>query len=383
MFQRPIIGSLAVPAGGRVTRRKGLRRAAYATPLLTVAIASTLRVAAARLLGFRGAHDWPLREELFIVFLRALLEYGDIAVWRVFFQFVCPNPLKLPPGMRDAPAALAGSRSVWYELAPELLPAQPRGRVNMMFIHGGAFIAGFARQYQNTYVWWLKQLARRGIAAKILSVEYPLAPEHPYPAARDVVEAEILWLLEQSGDTPVIIGGDSAGGNLAVSGLAHLRDTGRLPRPPAGALLISPCVDATGTSIFSQRDDGGAGRYDYLPRDKLHEGLPFFYSHELLSPYVSPTRLESFEGLAQQEIMTISGEAELMAPDIRAFAKKVQAASDASLSSGSPGAFRATYLEEPGCVHSWPMLLFPRLRVKQEPMFQFIDRMSGAPQLPN
>jgi hypothetical protein len=64
-----------------------------------------------------------------------------------------------------------------------------------------------------------------------------------------------------------------------VSGLAHLRDTGRLPRPPAGALLISPCVDATGTSIFSQRDDGGAGRYDYLPRDKLHEGLPFFYSH--------------------------------------------------------------------------------------------------------
>jgi hypothetical protein len=72
-----------------------------------------------------------------------------------------------------------------------------------------------------------------------------------------------------------------------------------------------------------------------------------------------------------------------MAPDIRAFAKKVQAASDASLSSGSPGAFRATYLEEPGCVHSWPMLLFPRLRVKQEPMFQFIDRMSGAPQLPN
>jgi hypothetical protein len=239
MFQRPIIGSLAVPAGGRVTRRKGLRRAAYATPLLTVAIASTLRVAAARLLGFRGAHDWPLREELFIVFLRALLEYGDIAVWRVFFQFVCPNPLKLPPGMRDAPAALAGSRSVWYELAPELLPAQPRGRVNMMFIHGGA-----RRRRRSGAEMMAPGVSRGGrnvrcacALARLLRTSTKLhAP--PLPRARRAQAARSLPGSRGSTRTPTSGGEGHAWGCLR----AHARACG----VPCGTLITYPWPSATG-----------------------------------------------------------------------------------------------------------------------------------------
>lgn len=52
----------------------------------------------------------------------------------------------------------------------------------------------------------LEELARRGISARLLSVSYPLAPEHPFPEGRDTTEDDVLWLLEHSGSTPVVVG---------------------------------------------------------------------------------------------------------------------------------------------------------------------------------
>lgn len=49
---------------------------------------------------------------------------------------------------------------------------------------GGAFCAGSARQYQRTYAEWLQALAARGLGCRVLSVGYPLAPEHKFPEAR-------------------------------------------------------------------------------------------------------------------------------------------------------------------------------------------------------
>lgn len=74
--------------------------------------------------------------------------------------------------------------------------------------------------------------------------------------------------------------GDSAGGNLALSALAKLRDAGALPAPPAGLLLVSPCVDMGDGCVFT-RDDAearAAGEHDYLPRDKLAGALPHLYA---------------------------------------------------------------------------------------------------------
>lgn len=73
-------------------------------------------------------------------------------------------------------------------------------------------------------------------------------------------------------------GGDSAGANLLLSALAHARDTGRLRTPPAGLCLISPCVDMTSESVFSRKDIGSVGQHDYLPKEKLNEGLPCCYT---------------------------------------------------------------------------------------------------------
>lgn len=66
---------------------------------------------------------------------------------------------------------------------------------------------------------------------------------------------------------------------------------------------------------------------------------------------------------------------QLMVPDIRAFAKKLQEAASSASAGSAP--FQATYLEEPGRVHSWPMLMLPHLFNKQQPIFEFYERMLG------
>ena len=117
---------------------------------------------------------------------------------------------------------------------------EPRGgsrdRV-ILYFHGGGFVLGSIRSHR-------KMVAQLAEAAGFpaLMVEYRLAPEDEFPAAvQDAVET-YRWLLSQgyrAGD--VIIGGDSAGGGLAMACLLSLRDSG-VPLP-AAALLISPWVD--------------------------------------------------------------------------------------------------------------------------------------------
>lgn len=65
---------------------------------------------------------------------------------------------------------------------------------------------------------------------------------------------------------------------MALSSLSHMRDTGRLPQPPRGMLLVSPAVDTTDSCIFKVEAPGDAGMHDYLPRGKLSEGLPHYYT---------------------------------------------------------------------------------------------------------
>jgi acetyl esterase/lipase len=85
-------------------------------------------------------------------------------------------------------------------------------------------------------------------------VDYPLAPEHPYPAALDGIRAAYLALLEQGQDPGgLVVAGDSAGGGLVLSLLLALGRDG-LPAPACGVLL-SPWVDLTlsGTSMRAMR----------------------------------------------------------------------------------------------------------------------------------
>lgn len=115
----------------------------------------------------------------------------------------------------------------------------------MLHLHGGAYIAGSVNTHRT-----LAADLSRVTGARVLMVEYRLAPEDPFPAAVDDALSAYRWLLSQ-GISPkrLVVSGDSAGGGLAVALLVAARDAGE-PMPTA-AVCLSPFVDmaVTGASI--------------------------------------------------------------------------------------------------------------------------------------
>ena len=109
----------------------------------------------------------------------------------------------------------------------------------ILYFHGGVYVIGSAA----TSVPLVSDLARR-TGAKAFTLDYRLAPEHPYPAAVEDARAAYEGLLEQGIDPgQIALAGDSAGGGLAVATLLALRDAGT-PLPSC-AFLMSPYADLT------------------------------------------------------------------------------------------------------------------------------------------
>jgi len=127
------------------------------------------------------------------------------------------------------------------EISLRLLePESPRGAY--LHFHGGGWTIGSA-DGQDQLLWEFAQAT--GLTA--VSVDYRLAPEHPFPAGPDDCEDAALWLLEHHGGR-LAIGGESAGAHLAVLTLLRLRGLhGVSPRSFAAANLVFGAYDLTGT----------------------------------------------------------------------------------------------------------------------------------------
>jgi acetyl esterase/lipase len=120
----------------------------------------------------------------------------------------------------------------------------------VLYFHGGVYVISDAFLAAGL----ASQIARR-TNAKVISVDYRLAPEHPYPAAVDDALAAYEALLH-SGVAPseIAFAGESAGGGLAIATMINARDRG-LPLP-AAAYVMSPYVDLTlaGATMDAKRD---------------------------------------------------------------------------------------------------------------------------------
>ena len=138
---------------------------------------------------------------------------------------------------------------------------QPRARGVILFFHGGAYMMGAPE----THAAMIAELARlAGLPA--FMPRYRLAPEHRFPAAFD--DALNAWnRLRALGHTPgeIVLGGDSAGGGLALALLSHLC---RIGQPPAGAFAFSPWTDLTLTGASLKAN---ARRDPLLPVDRIGE----------------------------------------------------------------------------------------------------------------
>ena len=109
----------------------------------------------------------------------------------------------------------------------------------LLHLHGGGFFAGSIKSYRHV-------VSRFAVAAGVTAyhLDYRLMPEHPFPAALDDAMAAYKQLLAVGvAPADLVVGGDSAGGNLAVALLLRARDEG-LPQP-AGLYLLSPWLDLT------------------------------------------------------------------------------------------------------------------------------------------
>src|SRR5580700_3183570 len=161
---------------------------------------------------------------------------------RLLRELIAAQPL--PAGVTVTAAALGGVPTA--EITVDGI--EPRHTV--LYFHGGVYVMGDAFLAADL----ASQVGRR-TRGKVISVDYRLAPEHPYPAAVDAALAAYEALL-RGGTAPsdIIFAGESAGGGLAIATLVNARDHG-LPLP-AAAFVMSPYADLTlaGETMETKRE---------------------------------------------------------------------------------------------------------------------------------
>jgi monoterpene epsilon-lactone hydrolase len=166
---------------------------------------------------------------------------GEVAEQRIIFGEMM-GAIPVPGDVTTSSGSLAGIGVVNVEAA-----GADHAKV-IVYLHGGAYAIGTAA----SSVGLASDLARRA-GARLVTIDYRLAPEHPHPAAIDDAVAAYRGLLDSGvAASAIAIAGESAGAGLAAATLVALKHAG-VPRP-TGALLMSPWADLTlsGDSISAK-----------------------------------------------------------------------------------------------------------------------------------
>lgn len=152
---------------------------------------------------------------------------------------------------RPAPEGVAVHKTVLGgRPALDLEPAGAAERGRLLYLHGGGYVIGSP----DTHTGLAGELAAR-TGLRATSVDYRLAPEHPFPAAVDDGLAAYRDLLAAGADPrEIVVAGDSAGGGLSIATLLAAREAG-LPQP-AAVVVFSPWADLTlsGESMRTKED---------------------------------------------------------------------------------------------------------------------------------
>jgi len=188
-----------------------------------------------------------------------------------------------------------------------------RPDVVILYIHGGCYVSGAPLTVRECCA-----RISRAAASRILSIDYRLAPEHPFPAPLDDVLCGYAWLLEQGYDAKrIIVAGESAGGGLTIAALMKIRDDGKLPMPALG-VPISPWIDMTMQHETLKRNVGR----DIASVVPLHLGAKAYVGEgDPRGPYVSPL-FGTLKGLPPLLIQV--GGAEVLLDDGIAIAHKAR-----------------------------------------------------------
>ena len=227
----------------------------------------------------------------------------------------------------------------------------------ILYIHGGGHVFGSPK----THSAMLAQLAKRVGCEAILPV-YPLSPENVYPTSLNTVRAVYDGLLDQGMPAAkIVIGGDSAGGNLALALLAQLLADGA--DLPAGVFAFSPLTDMTYCGASFQVN---AKADVILPAERAAEMAQMYLDgHDAMDPFVSPF-VADFAG-APSVWLTV-GDTEILLDDTRRlFAEMKKQCVDVQM-----------HIER-NLPYDWPIFhhILPEARATLDGLAGWINRRAG------
>ncbi|MFN8443426.1 MAG: alpha/beta hydrolase [Caldilineaceae bacterium] len=220
------------------------------------------------------------------------------------------NMARLPQLIRSkrTPVVAGLAPGEWVEV-----PNSSQDRI-VLFLHGGGYV--FGSPYTHRLI---TATVAKSAGARVLAIDYRLAPEYPFPAALEDAWAAYWWLLEQKiKGSQIVVMGDSAGGGLSVALMLALRDAG-LPLP-AGAALLSPWLDLSLQSKSIQKNEAT----DYINEIGLRAAASMYANgFDPHNPLISPM-FADLRGLPP--ILIQSGTAETLHDDAIRFAERAREA---------------------------------------------------------
>ena len=238
-------------------------------------------------------------------------------------------PNAFPSGVRIERSTVPALPGEWITPAAVTTPGV------ILFMHGGGYVAGSPKTHRALTTW----LARRA-GMRLFSLDYRLAPEHPFPAGLDDAMRAVHALV--AAGTPlsqIVLCGDSAGGGLVLATMLRLRDEGAAL--PAAAALICPLTDCTGASKSLVTNAESEPLLGLRHRDAAMR----YYAGEtpLEHPYLSPL-VADLRGLPP--MIVEASRIEVLWDDAAQFVEKAKAAG-----------VDITFVPHDGLAHDWHVMV--------------------------
>jgi acetyl esterase/lipase len=222
--------------------------------------------------------------------------------------------------------------------AEKITPANAMPGKALLYLHGGGHVFGSIKSHRH----FVSRLAV-ATGATAWHIDYRLAPEHPYPAAiEDALKAYRAILDSGISPADLVVGGESAGGNLAAALLLKLKQE-NLPQP-AGLYLLSPWLDMTTTAESYEKV---GARDPMISREGIVGVAAAYLGNQPDNPLASPVRAD-VSGLPPMLIQV--GSEEVLLSDSTAFANNA-----------AMTGIDVTLRVWAGMPHAWP-LFHPFLR---------------------
>ncbi len=306
--------------------------------IIFAVVAALLGAVARRLVRGPLVASWSWNTELAVTSMRAGISVGltdpDVpALRRLEARLDPPLPKRLRRSVSVAKTNLGGRPAECLTRRGDLERAG-----DLLYFHGGGYVGGSPashRRFVAALVWQTRTRA--------WVPDYRLAPEHRFPAAVDDAYAAYGALLDDGIDPQrLLLGGDSAGGGLAMALLLRIRSEGK--PLPAGAMLFSPYVDLEHTGESASRN----AATDYVPF--LHAGRPnreYLGETDPRTPEASPL-YGDLAGLPP--LLVFAGDREMILDDsIRLVERAVDSGVETSFHIGEdmPPVWPAVLPEEP------------------------------------